>query len=123
MGDYRELRVWREAHELTLAVYRVSAAFPSAELYGLTSQLRRAAASVPANLAEGTGRRSDREMVRFSKIALGSANELEYHLLLARDLGLLQPAVHLRLAKRVQSVKSMLARLIETLRAPRDRRP
>jgi four helix bundle protein len=76
--DFRDLKVWQKAHELTLAVYRVTAGFPREEQYGIVSQLRRAAASVPANLAEGRCRRTDRDFGRFVGIALGSASETEY---------------------------------------------
>ena len=79
MTDFKQLKVWRKAHQLTLDTYRMTAAFPKEELYGLTSQLRRAAASIGANLAEGCGRRSDGEMCRFLQIARGSASEIEYH--------------------------------------------
>jgi four helix bundle protein len=87
--DFKELRVWSEAHRLTLLIYEKTRAFPREEMYGLTSQLRRAAASIPANVAEGCGRRSDGEFTRFLQIARGSASELEYHLLLSHDLGFL----------------------------------
>jgi four helix bundle protein len=89
--DFHDLKVWQKAHELTLAVYRTTAGFPRQELYGLTSQLRRSCASIPANLAEGCGRNGDAELARFRSIAMGSASELEYHLLLARDLKLVKP--------------------------------
>ena len=81
MSDYRKLVVWEKAHKLVLEVYRVTMTFPKEELFGLTSQIRRASASIPANIAEGSGRGSDAEMARFLHIALGSASELEYHLL------------------------------------------
>jgi four helix bundle protein len=93
MEDFKNLKVWAKAHEMTLVVYRKTQTLPREEVYGLTSQLRRAAASVGANIAEGCGRRSDGEMRRFLQIARGSASELEYHLLLARDLHLLK-ALH-----------------------------
>ena len=86
MKDFRDLQVWQKAHGLTLAIYRVTVTFPRQELYGLTTQLRRASSSIAANLAEGCGRNSDAEFARFCSIAMGSASELEYHLLLARDL-------------------------------------
>ncbi len=85
MRNYRDLRVWVEAHRLTLAVYRATQVFPKDERFGLTSQIRRASASIAANLAEGCGRRSDGEMGRFVQIAMGSGAELSYHLLLAKD--------------------------------------
>jgi four helix bundle protein len=115
MGDYQELMVWRKAHGLTLAVYQATNPFPREELYGLTSQLRRAAASIPANLAEGCGRNGDTEFARFCAIALGSANELEYHLLLAHDLKLLKTALYKDLASRTTELKRMLASLRRSL--------
>ena len=108
MQDFRELKVWQKAHELTLEVYRATADFPREELYGITSQIRRCAASVPANLAEGRCRRTDREFGRFVAIALGSASETEYFLLLSRDLGFIDAARYDRLAQRVEEVKKML---------------
>lgn len=89
MRDFRELKVWEKAHCLTLAVYRATTAFPRDEVYGLTSQIRRSCASIPANIAEGCGREGDAELARFLQIAMGSASELEYHLLLTRDLDFL----------------------------------
>ena len=89
MKNFKELNVWLKAHQLVLAVYQVTKSFPSDELFGLTSQMRRAAASIPANIAEGCGRSSDAEFARFLYISFGSASELEYHILLAHDLGML----------------------------------
>jgi four helix bundle protein len=86
LKDFKELKVWHKAYDLALAVYEASRGFPREEIYGLTSQLRRAAVSVGANIAEGCGRRSDGELIRFLQIARGSASEIEHHLLLARDL-------------------------------------
>ena len=104
---------------MTLAVYRVTAPFPREELYGLTSQLRRASASVAANLAEGCGRSGDAEFARFCSIAMGSASEVEYHLLLARDLKLLKPAEYQELAPRATELKRMLTALLQKLTADR----
>ena len=86
MKDFRKLLVWEKAHQLTLSIYNVTAAFPSEETYGLTSQMRRAASSIPSNIAEGCGREGDAELSRFCTIARGSASELEYQILLSRDL-------------------------------------
>src|SRR5216684_8870852 len=88
--NFRNLKVWERAHALTLDVYHSSKSFPREEMYGLTSQMRRASASIGANIAEGSCRRGDIDFARFLQIAAGSASELEYHLLLARDLKLLQ---------------------------------
>jgi four helix bundle protein len=86
-------------------------------LYGLTSQMRRSCASIPTNIAEGSGRHGNVELARFLQISLGSASELEYHLLLARDLGLLDDPEHERLAGEVTEVKRMLTSFIRSLRA------
>ena len=117
MGDFHELRAWQKAHQLTLAIYKSTASFPREERFGLTSQIRRAAASIPANLAEGCGRNTDPELAHFCSIGLGSANELEYHLLLAKDLNFLAPADHQPLADRVAEIKRMLAKLRAKLKS------
>jgi four helix bundle protein len=117
--DFRELKVWQKAHQLTLAVYRITAAFPREELYGLTSQLRRASSAIAANLAEGCGRNGDMEFARFCSMAMGSASELEYHLLLAKDLKLLKPADHQELDQRATELKRMLTALMQKLKADR----
>src|SRR5205809_7492941 len=90
MKDFRNLKVWEKAHQLTLALYPVTASFPRPEAYGLASQIRRAASSIPSNIAEGCGREGDPELARFCIIARGSAAEREYQLLLARDFKLLE---------------------------------
>jgi four helix bundle protein len=109
MEDFKNLRVWAKAHDLTLNVYQKTRGFPKEEMYGLTSQMRRSAASVGANIAEGCGRRSDGEMRRFLQIARGSASELEYHLLLAKDLRFLQVDDFADLEARVLEIQRMLA--------------
>ena len=101
---------------LTLLVYEETRAFPKQEMYGLTSQLRRAAGSVAANIVEGCGRRSDGEFTRFLQIARGSASELEYHILLARDLQLLTEAVYCNLDSKVVEVERMLTGLVKRVR-------
>ncbi len=119
MQDFRNLNVWQKSHELTLAVYRATVAFPKSELYGLTSQLRRASSSIAANIAEGCGRGGDADFARFVQVAMGSASEVEYHLLLARDLGLLPDDAYQNLDGQVTEVKRMLATLIKTLKTRR----
>jgi four helix bundle protein len=109
--NYKDLRVWEEAHKLTLAVYRSTQEFPKEERFGLTSQVRRAAASTPANLAEGCGRRSDGEMARFIQIAMGSGAELSYHLLLAHALGFLKNEDYANLGSATDRVMRMLSAL------------
>jgi four helix bundle protein len=91
MQDYKELKVWEKAHKFTLSVYEASKTFPKDELYSLTNQLRRAASSVPANIAEGSGKNTQAEFAHFLNIALGSANESEYFLILSKDLIYLNP--------------------------------
>jgi len=90
MKDFRDLQVWHKAHELTQRVYRASTGFPKEEVYGIRAQLRRAAVSIPTNIAEGCGRGSDGDFARFLQIAMGFASEVEYLLLLSRELGYLQ---------------------------------
>ena len=116
---FRDLKVWEKAHRLTLQVYKATASFPKEEMYGLTSQIRRAAASIPANIAEGCGRSSNAELGRFLQIAMGSASELEYHLLLARDLLLVVEEDYGQLNLEVTEVKRMLASFIQKLNADR----
>ena len=113
MRNFKELKVWRKAHEMTLAVYDATRGFPREDLYGLTSQLRRSAASVGANIAEGCGRRSEGEICRFLQIARGSASEIEYHILLARDLHLLREQEFNQLAQQADELQRMLTALIQ----------
>lgn len=115
MQDFRKLDVWQLSHQLVLDVYRASAGFPPDELYGLTSQIRRAAASVPTNIAEGCGRETSGELRRFLYVAMGSASELEYLLLLACDLGFLGQTMYQQLHEKVSSVRRMLNALIQKL--------
>ncbi len=122
MKDFRELKVWEKAHQLTLAAYQATTAFPKEELYGLTSQMRRCAASIPTNIAEGCGRGSDDDFRRFLQIAMGSASELEYHVLLAHDLGYLGTADYDRLSDAIIEVKRMLASLITKIKNERRAR-
>ncbi len=117
--DFHDLKVWQKGHQLTLAIYQVTTAFPRDEMYGLTSQLRRACASIPANLAEGCGRNGPAEFARFCSIAMGSASELEYHLLLAKDLKLIKLNDYEALTHRATELKRMLAGLLQKLNADR----
>jgi four helix bundle protein len=119
--DFRTLRVWQVAHTLTLEIYRVTANFPRDELYGLTSQVRRASSSIPANIAEGCGRGSDPDLARFLQIAMGSASELEYHLLLARDLRLIDDDDYQVVTDLAIQTKRMLSRFIGRLRGTQQR--
>ncbi len=119
MKDFRQLKVWEKAHQLALAVYKVTKGFPKEELYGLTSQIRRASMSIPTNIAEGCGRNTDAEFARFLQIAMGSASETEYQLLLAHDLEFLTSEQYQKLNTDVTEVKRMLTSFIQTLRADR----
>jgi four helix bundle protein len=112
MKDFRDLKVWEKAHQLTLDIYRTSASFPRQETYGLTSQIRRSSASVAANIAEGCGRRGNGEFHRFLQIAAGSASELDYHLLLGKDLQYLAMVEYKELSQKLSELRRMLTSLI-----------
>jgi four helix bundle protein len=101
MKDFRKLSVWEKAHSLTIEICQVTSSFPQNEIYGLTSQIRRACASIPTNIAEGCGRDGDSEFRRFIQISMGSASELEYHLLLAHDLNLIDNKKYKNLTPRI----------------------
>ena len=119
MKDFRQLKVWEKAHQLALVVYKATKEFPKEELYGLTSQIRRASMSIPTNIAEGCGRNTDAEFARFLQIAMGSASETEYQLILARDLEFLPINTYEKLHNDVEEVKRMLASLLKTIRTDR----
>ena len=116
MQNYKELKVWGKAHHFTLRVYEVSKLFPKDELYSLTNQLRRAAASIPANIAEGCGKNSQSEFAHFLNISLGSANEAEYFLILSKDLNYLNTDDFTKLSEAVNEIKAMLIALINKVR-------
>jgi four helix bundle protein len=111
MNDFRKLKAWHKAHALAVAVYRATSAFPATERFGLVSQMRRAAVSVPANIAESCGRRSRRDEAHLRQVAFGSACELEAELLLALDLGFLPREDHRQLHTDLIEVKRMLGKL------------
>jgi four helix bundle protein len=117
MQSFRNLRVWEKAHRLTLDVYASSKTFPRDEMFGLTSQMRRASASIGMNIAEGCCRKGDVEMVRFLQIAMGSASELEYQFLLAYDLEYLHNPNYECLTPQVVEVKKMLSSLMQKVKA------
>ena len=116
MQDFKKLKVWEKGHRLTLAVYALTSSFPKQEMYGLISQMRRAAASIVSNIAEGCGRSSGADFARFLQMASGSASELEYQLLLARDLKYLELNDHHELEADVREVRKMLSSLMQRLR-------
>ena len=119
MKDFRRLMVWQKSHVFVLELYRSTKSFPREELYGLTSQIRRAAVSIPSNIVEGCGRQGDAELGRFFQIAMGSAREVEYQLLLARDLEFISNATHSSLEQRLIEIKKMLNSFIQKLKANR----
>ena len=119
MKDFRELKAWEKSHRLTLKVYRTTVKFPKEELYGLTSQIRRACVSIPTNIAEGCGRNRDSELNRFSEIAMGSASELEYLFLLIRDLDFIAKEEFDEVMSEIIEIKKMLASFMGKLKADR----
>jgi four helix bundle protein len=117
MRDFRKLQVWQKAHRLVLSIYKATTRFPKAEAYGMVRQMRRAAMSIPTNIAEGCGRDGEAELRRFIQIAMGSASELEYEILLARDLGFLNQNEHDQLIEDACEIKRMLTAYHQKLTA------
>ncbi len=120
MQDFRQLQVWQKAHQINLKLYDATTSFPKSELFGLTSQIRRAGVSITANLAEGWGRGSDADFARFVFMAMGSACELESHLELAKDLKFLSAADYRSVLDMLIETKRMLSGLITTLSSRRS---
>ena len=119
MKDFRKLKVWQKAHRLTLKVNEITRKFPTDELYGVTSQMRKSSSSIPMNIAEGCGRGSGLDFSRFLQIAMGSASELEYQLILARNLAYLDLDEYEVLNRDTAEVKRMRAPFIGKLKADR----
>ena len=115
MKDFRTLNVWQKSHELAVMIYQGTKKFPKEEVYGITSQIRRAIVSIPTNLAEGCGRGSDRDFAKFAQIAFGSANESEYLILLSNELGFIDKTDSDELTEKVTEIKRMLTSLIKNL--------
>ena len=113
MKDFRNIKAWHRAHGLTLQIYKITESFPKEELYGLTSQIRRAAASIPTNIAEGCGRSTDVELARFIDIALGSTSD---HLQLSHDLGYIAENDYDMLNSETVEIKRMLTTFAKTVR-------
>ena len=116
MQDYKKLKVWELSHELTLEVYQKTSVFPKEELFGLTSQLRRASSSIPTNIAEGCGRNSNKDFAQFLNISLGSLNEVTYFILLAKDLNYINIEEYSKLTDECNEIKAMLIGLINKIR-------
>lgn len=117
MKDFRTLKVWEKSHALTLTIYKATDLFPKQEMYGLTSQIQRAAVSIPTNIAEGCGKDSDAELKRYFLIAMGSSSELEYLLLLAYDLGYLADDSYQEKCNNLVEIRKMLNAFIQKLKA------
>ena len=122
MQDFRELSVWNKSHQLVLLMYEVTGNVPDRKFPGLASQIRRSAASIPANIAEGCGHRSQAELAKFLSIALASSFELHDHLQLCHDLGVLARSDYARLDARTEQVKRMLSSLISKVRQNAERK-
>ena len=116
MQDFKKLQVWKKSHDLTVRMYELTSRFPREEMYGLTNQIRRACASIPTNIAEGCGRGSSADFARFLHIAMGSANEIEYLILLARDLKYLDTDLFSGLMDAIIEVRKMLTSLLRRLK-------
>jgi len=116
MKDFRSLKVWEKSHEFTLRIFKATQSFPKEELYGITSQLRRAVSSIPTNLAEGCGRGSDKDFARFAQIAFGSACEVEYLIILCSDLGFMKEKDFTEYLESIVEIKKMLSSLLKSLR-------
>ncbi|MDP5120798.1 MAG: four helix bundle protein [Spirosomaceae bacterium] len=116
MRNFKELLIWQRSHKLTLHIYKIVSTFPSFETFGLISQMRRSSYSIPTNISEGCGRNSNPELVRFLNISMGSANELEYQLLLSRDLEYLDNEIYLVTEKELVEVKKMMNTFIQSVK-------
>jgi four helix bundle protein len=116
MQNFKDLLLWQEAHQLVLNIYKISEQFPKTEVFGITSQLRRAAVSMPCNIAEGCGRYTSKDFANFLQIALGSTNETDYLTLLAKDLNYLPELEYIAVQEQLNKVRAMNIKLIEKVR-------
>lgn len=117
MRDFRQLRVWEDAHQLTLEVYRLTKTFPKEELFALTNQLRRASVSVGSNIAEGCGRGSNKDYAHFLQMAIGSAFEVDYQIYLAKDLAYMNDENYKIISGKIDSLKRQFASLLQKVRS------
>ena len=115
MRDYKKYTVWQKSHQFVLDIYKVTKLFPKEELFGLTSQMRRSSSSIPTNIVEGAGRKGDKDFCRFLYIAFGSANEIEYQIILSKDLDYMDNETASGLFFKIEEIKKMLNKLISTL--------
>ena len=123
MQNFKDLKVWEKAHQTTLDIYKASSKFPKEEMYSLTNQLRPAVSSIPANIAEGCGKKTQLDFANFLNISLGSANETEYFLILSKDLNYLSEQEFSLLSTQVNEIKGMLISLIAKVRAKSTNKP
>lgn len=115
MRDFHQLQIWQRSHKLTLAIYKATNSFPREEVYGLTSQLRRSISSVPTNICEGCGRKTDADFARFLQISVGSASEVEYELLLAHDLNYITEEDYNKFNSEIIEIRKMINNFINKL--------
>lgn len=116
MLNFKDLAIWQRSHKLAIDIYRATLKFPKEEIYGLTSQIRRAVASIPTNIAEGCGRRTNAELANFLNIASGSASEVEYEILLAKEVGYITAEQCELWTKEIGEIRSMLAAYMKRLK-------
>ena len=116
MQDYHQLKVWKVSHDFAVGIFRISRSFPKEELYGITSQVRRAAFSIPINIAEGCGRHTSKDFAHFLDMAMGSASEVEEELLILRDIEFLDKKTHTIQEENIKKIKKMIAKLIDAVR-------
>jgi four helix bundle protein len=116
MQDYKSLKVWQKAHQIVINIYKITKLFPKEELFCLVSQIRRAAISIPANIAEGAGRGSRIDFNRFLQISFGSISELEYELMLSNELGYINKDSYKKIEASIEEVKKMLSGLIKSIK-------
>ena len=117
MRDFHKLIIWQRSHQLTLTIYRISKSFPKEEIFGLTSQMRRAVSSIPTNIAEGCGRTSNKDFAHFLQIAIGSATEVEYQLLLAHDINYINDDDYQALTDETVVVRKMIIKYQSELKS------
>lgn len=115
-NSHKKLSVWQKAIELVTEIYAVTKVFPKEELYGLASQMRRSAVSIPSNISEGAARQSTSEYLRFLHIALGSASELDVQLIISRNLSYIDESKFTELSGNREEISKMLSGLIRTLK-------
>ena len=117
MKDFKNLEIWKKSHKLTLEIYKATQQFPREEIFGLTSQIRRAVSSIPTNIAEGCGRRTNAELANFLNIASGSASEVEFEILLAKEVGYITAKQYANWTHEIIEIRSMLAAYMSKLTA------